>query len=44
MEWAEESNQRLVLSMVDFEKAFDKINWGFLFEVLWILGFCDLWN
>ncbi len=43
MGWAEESNQRLVLLMLDFEKTYDKINWGFLFEVLWILGFCDLW-
>jgi hypothetical protein len=43
MEWAKESNQRIVLLMPDFENAFHKINWGFLFEVLWILGFCDLW-
>jgi hypothetical protein len=37
MEWAKESNQRLVLLMPDFEKAFHKINWGFLFEVLGLL-------
>jgi hypothetical protein len=43
MEWTEENNQRLVFLMFNFEKAFDKINWGFVFEVMWILGFCDLW-
>jgi hypothetical protein len=26
MDWAEESNQRLVLLMLEFEKTFDRIN------------------
>jgi hypothetical protein len=39
--WAEESNQDLVLLLLDFEKAFDRIEWGFLFTALAKLGFDD---
>lgn len=27
MEWAKESSQDLILLMVDFEKAYDRVNW-----------------
>jgi exonuclease III len=42
-EWAKESNQDLVLLLFDFEKAFDRIEWGFLFEALAKLDFCPRW-
>jgi hypothetical protein len=42
-DWAEESNQDLVLLLLDFEKAFDRIEWSFLFEALAKLRFCSLW-
>ncbi len=42
-DWAEESNQDLVLLLLDFEKAFNKIEWSFLFEALAKLGFCPRW-
>jgi hypothetical protein len=28
---------------LDFEKAYDKISWGFLFEYMEQRGFCETW-
>jgi hypothetical protein len=39
-DWAEESNQDLVLVLLDFEKVFDMIEWSFLFEALEKLRIC----
>jgi hypothetical protein len=38
--WATNSDQNLVLLLFDFEKAFDRIEGGFLFPTLSKLGFC----
>jgi hypothetical protein len=43
LDWAVESNQDLVLLLLDFEKTFDRIEWGFLFMALSKLGFNDTW-
>jgi hypothetical protein len=43
LDWAEESKQDLVLLLLDFEKAFDRIEWGFLFLALAKLGFSETW-
>jgi hypothetical protein len=43
LDWAVESDQDLVMLLLDFEKAFDKIEWGFLSEALAKLGFANQW-
>jgi hypothetical protein len=37
--WAPKSSQDLVLLLLNFEKTFDKIEWGFLFPTLSQLAF-----
>ncbi len=44
LEWAEESEQDLVLLLLDFEKAFDRIKWGFWLSALAKLGFSETWT
>ncbi len=43
MSWAKESNQDLVLLLLDFEKTFNRIEWDFLFDALEKLGFGSTW-
>jgi len=43
LDWAVESNQDLVLLLLNFEKAFDRIEWGFFFMALSKFGFNDTW-
>ncbi len=43
LDWAVESNQELVLLLLDFEKPFDRIEWNFLFTALSKLGFNSTW-
>ncbi len=43
LEWAIESGQDLVLLLLNFGKAFDKIEWGFFFPALSKLGFSPKW-
>jgi mannosylglycoprotein endo-beta-mannosidase len=43
LDWAVENNQDLVLLLLDFEKTFDRTEWGFLFTALSKLGFNGRW-
>jgi len=43
LEWVVESEQDLVLLLLDFEKAFNRIEWGFIFAGLSKLGFSPKW-
>jgi len=43
MEWAQESQQDLVILMINFEKAYDWVNWTFLKATMEKLGFNREW-
>jgi len=43
MEWARESKQELVVLLLDFEKAYDMVNWTFLQQAMKALGFSETW-
>lgn len=32
-----------IVLKLDFEKAYDKVDWNFLFDCLKFRGFCDKW-
>lgn len=39
MEWAHSYNQDALFSKIDFEKAYDQIEWNFIIDMLEALGF-----
>jgi hypothetical protein len=41
--WTRESQQDLSMLLLDFEKAYDRVNWTFLREVMMRMGFHDKW-
>jgi hypothetical protein len=43
LEWATKSRKDLVFLLLNFEKTFDKIEWGFLFIALSKLSFSPKW-
>jgi hypothetical protein len=43
MEWANESDQNLVMLFFNFEKTYDIIIWTFLQESMRELGFSNQW-
>ncbi|GJU60234.1 putative RNA-directed DNA polymerase, eukaryota, reverse transcriptase zinc-binding domain protein [Tanacetum coccineum] len=42
--WAKKAKKRLMILKVDFEKAFDSLNWSFLFSTLEQIGFSAKWR
>ena len=43
MDWAVETNQPMVMLLLDFEKAYDQVEWSFLEGSLLSLGFNQAW-
>lgn len=41
--WAKENQQNLSMLLLDFEKAYDKVNWTFLRKVMIKMGFHTMW-
>lgn len=41
---AHRRKKELFLFKVDFEKSYDTIDWGYIEEVLWKMGFPTLWR
>ena len=42
--WAKKSKHKIFMFKVDFDKAFDSINWRFLDSMMLQLGFGDKWR
>jgi len=42
MDWVVESSQPMVMLLLDFEKAYDRVEWGFLEGTLMTMGFNPL--
>lgn len=42
-EWAKESSQDLVILLLDFKKAYDRVSWAFLEAAMAKLGFSSQW-
>ena len=43
MDWAERSNQEIAIVLLDFDKAYDRIDWQFLEHTLLRMGFTEQW-
>ncbi|PNX99671.1 cysteine-rich receptor-like protein kinase, partial [Trifolium pratense] len=43
VDWAKKSKKECLIFKVDFEKAYDSVDWGFLDYMLHRFGFCDKW-
>ncbi|XP_021971650.1 uncharacterized protein LOC110866811 [Helianthus annuus] len=41
--WAKKKKEKLLIFKVDFEKAYDSINWKFLFHLMDLMGFPEKW-
>lgn len=42
--WAKKSKEKLYMFKVDFEKAFDSLNWGYLDSIMAQMGFSIKWR
>lgn len=43
LDWTLESNQKIIMLLLDFEKAYDRVSWSFLKQTMGRMGFEDTW-
>ncbi|XP_022041786.1 uncharacterized mitochondrial protein AtMg01250-like [Helianthus annuus] len=43
MEWLKKRNRKAFLLKIDFEKAYDNVNWNFLISIMEQMGFPSTW-
>ncbi|MCO5560919.1 hypothetical protein L7F22_014539 [Adiantum nelumboides] len=43
VEWARQTGQLIAIMLLDFEKAYDRVDWGFLEGILHRMGFPGAW-
>ena len=43
MEWARQSHQPIAIMLLDFEKAYDRVDWDFLEGSMLRMGFPQRW-
>lgn len=43
MDWVEESHHEMIMLLLDFEKAYDRVSWPFLENTMRQMGFGDTW-
>jgi hypothetical protein len=43
LEWTIDNGHDLIMLLLDFEKTFDRIEWGFLFPAMSKLNFSPKW-
>jgi hypothetical protein len=44
VEEAKKKGKETILFKVDFEKAYESVNWNYLDETMMCMGFCDQWR
>ena len=44
VDYAKKANKECLIFKVDFEKAYDSVDWGFMEYMMRRVGMCDKWR